>query len=72
LTTTVCIYADPPHPDGDFLVREYHIAGLNTFTKDLGRAATLEAARALVPPAPTQTRVDRREGEDTRLVETWL
>jgi len=75
LTTVYAIHHDTPAIGGDFLVRRYTIRGKppgsgNTFWEDVGRAATLEGARALVPAG--MQREERREGEDVRLLEHWL
>jgi hypothetical protein len=71
MTATFCIFHDT-HPAGDYLVREYSMRGDHTSAREAGRAETIEAARALIPAAETRTRVERREDEDSRILETWL
>jgi hypothetical protein len=71
MTTTTCIYLDS-HPAGDFLVKEFAMTGDHTSAREIGRAETLEGARALLPEEKTMTRVGRQGTDDARLLETWL
>lgn len=67
MTSIFCIVRDP-HPHGDFAVRRMRIEGSHTEESDVGRAETIEAARALLPAG-----LDKGDVQGpASLLEVWL
>jgi hypothetical protein len=63
-----CIFRDT-HPLGDYVVREMKMEGEHTAERVVGRAESVEAARAMVPEGKQREEIQRGP---TALVEVWL
>lgn len=70
--TLYVIYANPRDYPGQFVVRAQRIRSneIAVMKEPLAVTLTLEEARAAVPPG--LYRMDRYEGDDAVIVETWL